>query len=790
MFEPSETREHHGMCPSCGKAITVGVLNRVEELADRQEPRISKPFYSLIPLNEILSEIYGCGPATKKVISVYEELISTFGPELDILMNADLKDIRERGGTLLAEAVDRMRMGRVIRQEGYDGEYGVIRLFNEAEKAELTGQASLFGMRSPEVIDKKQSRPGRGGRSGKPNRTHKDDKSPSFDDPLIGPLNEEQRNGVLYKGGNLLITAGPGTGKTMTLTHRIAHVIRSGIALPDRILALTFTNKAAREMKERIGALLPEIKEGMIRISTFHGFCLDVLRECGEGAGLPKDFTLCSEEDARILARQVVSESGKGRQFADRLLKHLPRIKAASVLGREPCEGCDDITPFAEKYRECLRASGMLDLDDLETETLRILRDHPETAMKYSGQYATIFVDEYQDTSPVQAALLKMLVKEGMNEICAIGDPDQAIYGFRGADVRNFHGFAESFPGARSVSLSKNYRSTQVILDGSSRLMGRDASLEGSKGRGEPIGLARCATSAEEAEMVVEQVERLLGGTGYFSLDSGRVASHEDGEGIGFGDIAVLYRLNSQGDAFEEALKRAGIPYVRSGERPLVGRYPADIICRFLRAVCCPDYRFYLDAYLELAGDKGISGRDVLSGWVPGKDIGGLIDQAISMHGLDVSSREASDIVGRLKDIASAMGGNINLFLNALSLDRGIDHLCLAGDRVALMSLHAAKGLEWPVVFLTGCEDILLPCGLFGDRDVEEEKRLFYVGMTRAQKRLIISNAAKRSLNNRVIDAGPSPFLSLIPEDLCAPLNRSKWKRKRKKQEQLGLFQA
>lgn len=790
MFTPSETRAHEGICPSCGKALTVGVLNRVEELADRESPEISKPFYSLIPLNEILSEIYNCGPATKKVVSIYEELLSSLGPELDILMNADLKDIRDRGGMLLPLAIERMRTGKVIRQEGYDGEYGVIRLFNEAEKAELTGQATLFGIGSPGPVVKKQSRPEKKDRKGKKNRTDRGEKPLSFDDPVIGPLNDEQRDAVFYRDGSLLITAGPGTGKTMTLTHRIAHIIRSGIATPDRILALTFTNKAAKEMKERIEALLPEIKEGAITVSTFHGFCLDALRAYGKKTGLPEDFTLCSEEDAGILAMQVVSESGKGRQYADRLLKRLPQIKSASVMDEEQGEGCDDIIPFAAKYQERLRASGMLDLDDLETEALILFRDHPETAMKYSGQYVHIFVDEYQDTSPVQVALLKMLVKDGINKICAIGDPDQAIYGFRGADVKNFFDFPGAFPGTRSVSLSKNYRSTQVILDGASRLMGKGVALEGSNGTGEPVGVAGCTTTAEEAEMVVEQVERFLGGTGYFSLDSGRVSSHEDGEGVGFGDIAVLYRLNSQGDAFEEALDRAGIPYARSGERPLAGRYPADIICSFLRAAFCPGNRFYVDAYLELVGDKGIEGRDVLGQWVPGKDVADLIDQTISMHGLDVSSRESSDVVGRLKDIAAGLDGDIMSFLNALSLDRGIDHSCLMGDRVALMSLHAAKGLEWPVVFLTGCEDVLLPCTLFGDRDVEEEKRLFYVGMTRAQKRLIISHTAKRNLKGRMINAGPSPFLSLIPEGLRAPLDRTKWKRKRKKHEQLALFQA
>jgi len=788
MLTPPETRSHNGLCPACGKAITIGVLNRVEELADRDKPELSKPFYSLIPLTEILSEIYDCGPATKKVLTVYEDLLSALGPELTILMDAALKDIQDSGGMLLATAIERMRTGKVIRHEGYDGEYGVIKLFHESDKAELAGQGSLFGIGKRENVSKKADKPLTADKKHRIKKTNEQGAPSSFDDPILGPLNDQQRDAVLYNRGSLLITAGPGTGKTMTLTHRISHMIRSGLAAPDQILALTFTNKACNEMRERIEALLPDIKPGIVKTATFHGFCLETLKCDGEKIGLPRGFTLCSEEDSEGLAYKVVSESGKGRRLTDRLLKWLPRMKTASALGEEFEEACHDIIPLFLKYTEALRASGMLDLDDLEVETLRLFRERPETAMEYSALYPRIFVDEYQDTAPVQAALLKMLVREGINEICAIGDPDQSIYGFRGADVENFHRFAETFPGSREIFLSKNYRSTQIILNAASRLMAKETPLEGTNGKGELISLGKCSSQSEEAEMVVEQIERLLGGTGYFSLDSGRVSSHEDGEGIGFGDIAVLFRLNAQGDAFEKSFKRAGIPYARSGEKPLAGRYPVNIIWRFLQAVRCPDNMLYRDAYLGLVEDKGLKGMDILKEFTPENNIEDLINQAISLHDIDMSLKESADNVGRLKDIAGRINGDMGPFLDHLSLDRGIDHAGLMGDRVALMSIHAAKGLEWPVVFITGFEDMLMPCSLFGDRNEEEEKRLFYVGMTRARKRLIISHSGKRTINARMLDMGPSPFLSLIPADLCEPLTRAKWKRKRKKQEQLALF--
>ncbi len=211
----------------------------------------------------------------------------------------------------------------------------------------------------------------------------------------------------------------------------------------------------------------------------------------------------------------------------------------------------------------------MLDLDDLEVETLRLFQRHPEVCLGYAERFPKIFVDEYQDTNPMQVEILKLLVYASPQPcapyIFAIGDPDQAIYGFRGADIRNFHLFSEDFPGAREISLSRNYRSTRIILSCSSALMEKEEPLEGMTGKGEPIRLASCRTHSEEAEMIVEQIEKLLGGITHFSLDSGRVSSHEEGESFGFDDMAVLFRLNAQGDAFEEAFSRAGIPFIRSG---------------------------------------------------------------------------------------------------------------------------------------------------------------------------------------------------------------------------------
>jgi DNA helicase II / ATP-dependent DNA helicase PcrA len=817
-FHPSETKKHQGLCPVCRKPLTVGVLHRVHELSDRDEPKLSKAFSSLIPLGEILGEILDCGPTAKKVLSFYEDLLTALGPELHILMNAPLHEIERAGGPLLREAIVRMRGSRVIRQEGYDGEYGVIRLFEEAEKRALCGQEALFS------LPKKQTRQKNAPVGQKESRIEKSKPGPceptGSPDSILAPLNERQKEAVLHEGGHLLIIAGPGTGKTLTLTHRIAHQIQSGKASPEKVLALTFTNKAAGEMKNRMTSLLSENPAKKIRVFTFHAFCLEVLREDGERIGLPPDFTLCSEADAAMIAQTLVSDSKTRKGSIQAFPRKLSQLKTASALSVKEDPSDHELLPLLKEYQERLRRMRMLDLDDLEVETFRVFQKHPDVSKKYSERFPWIFVDEYQDTNPIQVQILKALVRHDLHGtlnpkpcppiidlsipqvspctlnpapctpcICAIGDPDQAIYGFRGSDVTCFHRFEEDFPGTKKLMLSRNYRSTQTILDGAASLMQKDKALEASRDEGDPIRFASCRTEKEEAEMIVEQIEKLIGGTSYFSLDSGRVSSHENGANLGFGDIAVLYRLNAQGEAFEEAFSRAGIPFVRSGEKPLISQFPVNILWRFLQTRLYPENPHYLEAYTLCLRQKGLSspliGEDKGGGKVA--SVSTLIEHALSLHQFGTLSAEGLNALNRLKAVAHDFT-DVESFLDALSLDRGIDHSSLLGDRVALMSLHAAKGLEWPVVFITGCEDGLIPCTLFGDKNDEEEKRLFYVGMTRARNSLILSHANHRMINTRHLELKRSPFLSLIPERLIQAVERSGWKQKKKPHKQLSFF--
>lgn len=785
MLHPNETIKNNGICPGCGKPVTVGVFHRVAELADRDVPVLQKDFFSLIPLAEILSEILGTGPSTKTVNTAYEKLLYELGPELDILLNMNPADIEEAGGVLLSKAISRMRNGEVIKQEGYDGEYGVIRLFNDSEKHELIGQKRLF--KAAESKTGKKPKPNVKKTAKAKKKDPETGEQASFIDPIVDPLNEKQREAVLHTETHLIINAGPGTGKTLTLTHKIAMEVQNNGIKPDQILALTFTNKAAREMMERVNTLLPGITEQGISISTFHGFCLNVLREEGNKIDIPPDFSICSEEDSRLIIDDAANEMGADRQTVSGFKKSIPDLKLLFAMGKEPGEKFNDILSLFDRYRQSLKNLNMLDFDDLEAETLRLFSGHPDISVKYAEKYRKIFVDEYQDTNRIQSLILRHLIKDGINLICAIGDPDQAIYGFRGADIDNFYRFTQDFPGAGEISLSINYRSTDNILEAAAGILDKQKPLEGKSGKGDFVRISQCGTAASEAEMVVEQVERLLGGTSYFSLDSGRVASHEDGEdNTGFGDIAVLYRTNSQGDAFEEALSRAGMPYVRSGEKPLTGQYPVNVIMRYLQSQIFPENRLYMDKYLELMQKYNIE-TDALSNTIPaGKDIVRVIDDIVSMHNFDLSSDESKRAIARLKEAVAGNSG-ITSITDLLSLERGIDNTALKGDRVALTSIHAAKGLEWPVVFITGCEDKIIPLKIFGDSDDDEEKRLFYVGITRARNRLVLSHAKSRKINNRSIDLEVSPYLDLIPEKNFKQLERKQWKPK-KKEKQLSLF--
>ncbi len=499
--DPEQTRALDTICPQCGKPLTVGVLHRIAELADRPagfRPPGAAGFTSLVQLPEIVGEILATGPKSKKVAGEVGRLVAALGPELSILRETPLDDLRRAGGSLLSEAIARLRRGEVIRDAGYDGEYGTIRLF---QPGELDG-AALFTVAGLAPADKHDNAErARVPRTGsRPERRQRDAAAP---DPgavapgsvsagtasLLDGLDPRQR-AAATAAGPLLIIAGPGSGKTRTLTYRIAHQITDRGVPAGNFLAITFTRRAAQEVKDRLAGLGP----GQPTVTTFHGLGLRILREHHEAAGLGPGFRV-ADETVRL---QVATE-----------------LAGSERDGRKLIAGLDPDAELA--LRRELAARDLVDFDGLVEMSAALLREDPAIADKLRTRWPRISVDEYQDIDPVQYDLLRMISGDGTG-LTAIGDPDQAIYSFRGADVGIFGRFAADFPGATTVELTRNYRSSPEIVTAAMQAIAPATLVPGRTAvavRGGPAGVVTFDETADEhaeAAWIAAAIDQLLGG--------------------------------------------------------------------------------------------------------------------------------------------------------------------------------------------------------------------------------------------------------------------------------------
>ncbi|WP_019870151.1 UvrD-helicase domain-containing protein [Salinispora oceanensis] len=764
-WAPEQTRAAGGRCPECGKPLTVGVLSRVEELADRpagHRPAHAPDVTHLVPLAELLGEINSVGARSKKVAGKLNDLIAALGPELEILTRTPLAEIDRVGGELLAEGIRRLRRGEVRRVPGFDGEYGVITLFDPKELRPGGGaaaQETLFDVpavpaprRPAEPTPKpKARRP-----ATKPEPRRVSPPSPPIAPPpsphepfepmlsgmeevgtgLLDRLDAMQRVAASAPGGPLLIVAGPGTGKTRTLTHRIAYLCAELNVFPERCLAITFTRRAAEELRHRLDGLLGPVAED-VTVGTFHSVGLQLLRENHAAAGLPADFRIADDAD-RAAAR---AEAGD-----------------------------DDDT-----YLALLRKQDLVDLDELLTLPLALLRADRRLADSCRERWQWIFVDEYQDVDEVQYELLRLLCPTDGN-LCAIGDPDQAIYSFRGADVHYFLRFSQDFTDARLVRLNRNYRSSAPILAAAVQAIAPSSLVRGRRldpARLDPeaplLGRYAATSVADEATFVARTVDELVGGLSHRSLDSGRI----DGATttLSFSDIAVLYRTDAQAAPIVDALSRANIPVQKRSHDRLRDRPGVADIARELR---------------HTGGvDGGLPARVRLAGQVVAERFATpTLDGSGSAGPADV--RVAVDL---LTPLAQRCGDDLDLFLSQLATGAEVDALDPRAQAVTLLTLHAAKGLEFPVVFLVGAEDGLLPLRWPGsepdDDAVAEERRLFFVGVTRAQDRLYLSHAARRFRHGTEYDCRPSPFLSAIDPGLFERLGEPESRRPKDRQLRL-----
>ena len=805
-LDPLETRRLGLKCPVCGKPLTVGVLHRVMELADREEPlyRADSPeVFSLIPLPEVLGEILGTGPASKKVLEQYGRTISRFGSEFDLLLRTPLDEIRQ-ASPILGEAVERMRSGRVIRNPGYDGEYGVIRVFEEGELERLAGQESLFGdgtaVRRPR---KKQT-----GTPALPALAEAREKARHSPEKIDGP-NPEQMAAITSGSRHILVTAGPGTGKTYTLTQRLTALLAGGHD-PGRMTAITFTVKAADEVRERLLKSVGPAGEKVFT-GTFHQLCLDWLRRSAP------DLAVVGPDSRERLLKRLFPGLGPGERnrLAEELADHFhcPAQEAAGQI---------------QPYLDELRRLGAIDLDAVIPEFVRRLRADGALKAQVSGSLDHLFVDEFQDLNESQFELVRILGEAA--RVFAIGDPDQAIYGFRGSDPEFFFRFA-GMPGVEQVFLTRNYRCPSAVIEAAAALISHNGGhnsghgglpLVAESGRQGVIELHSAATPAAEAEFIVRRIEELMGGIEHFSLASGRGGDGGVGRGLSFSDMAVLFRLGRQAEELALALERRGIPCQQVGAVPFYLAPDLRPAYYFVQAAAGSEV---IADWLQLAGSlPGIGNASVerieaalpLTGdfWAcsalpalpqaAGRALAELREalkrfrEPVARSGLAAALAEAlpylsvsPELAGakRLLDLAGSFGGDLTAFGSHLRRYAEASVYDERAEAVALMTLHAAKGLEFPVVFLAGAEEGLLPCSLWQDVNVEEERRLFYVGLTRARERLLLTASGNRPW------AGPSRrrlsrFIGEIPPHLlsaaaAAPPRKAKG---RKGSEQMELF--
>jgi len=629
---------------------------------------------------------------------------------------------------------------------------------------------------------------------------------------LLDGLNPEQRRAVETTEGPLLIQAGAGSGKTKTLTHRIAYIIASQKAYPTNILAVTFTNKAAKEMRERVAKLLGDRAENrgfMPYMGTFHSICVRLLRQDGEHIGIPRSFVIFDETDRVNAIKQASKQLHiDEKSFPARTLSSIISSAKNDLISAQ--EYADVAMSPAQRaaaqvyplYQQALRDASALDFDDLIARTVSMLETQPEIRAKWQTQFKYIMIDEYQDTNAAQYKLVKLLTNQDKN-IAVVGDDWQSIYSWRGADFRNILNFERDYPNCTVIKLEQNYRSTKHILEAAHGVITRnqqrsDKKLWTSSEGGLPVQILQLANERAEGEAVVRRIRD--------GLDRG-VRNYRD--------YAVLYRTNAQSRAMEETFIHYGIPYKIVGGTRFYDRKEIKDLIAYLRLIFQPEDRVSFERIVNVPA-RGVGGKSVETFFAWQRASGLTLKQALDHSGecSEITPRarkslgELADILGSLRELVNetppvalidslvrridylgylddgtAQGESrqenvkeligvaqtyqevgLDGFLEEVALISDLDQADLNSDAVTLMTLHAAKGLEFPVVFMIGMEETIFPHSraLYDQSEMEEERRLCYVGMTRAREELYLISATGRMLYGGVQHNPPSRFLSEV----------------------------
>ena len=642
--------------------------------------------------------------------------------------------------------------------------------------------------------------------------------------PIFDTLNDRQCEAVNHTKGPLLITAGAGSGKTKVLTCRIAHLLELGVA-PYRILAITFTNKAAKEMKERVQNLVGAQADS-IWLSTFHSFCAKLLRfEIDGFHGYTRNFTIYDSSDQLVLIKDCLKKLNlDDKQFTPRSV--LGTISAAKNVLMDAKTFAGQAEDFYQQkvseayalYQAKLKENNALDFDDLLFLAVRLLEEKDDVREKYQERFQYVLVDEYQDTNHAQYALTKILAAQWRN-ICVVGDADQSIYAWRGADIRNIIDFTRDYPDAASIKLEQNYRSTKTILNAANAVIDNNESrprktLWTENPSGNKVIQYQAQTEHDEADYIAG------------AIYNRHEISHEP-----YGDMAILIRTNAQSRVLEEKLMRYAIPYTMVGGTKFYDRKEIKDVLAYLRLLYNPEDSLSLTRIINVpkrnigattmekvaayAEGEGISLFEALSSPdaipvtkraqtslenfaamifdllndIDGMDVLSLIEKVIKDTGYgemldkdaehDPQGESRKENVGEFLSVAkdymdSNPDGNLQDFLENVALVSDVDDFESSESKVTLMTLHAAKGLEFPVVFLAGLDEGLFPHSrtLMDPEQIEEERRLAYVGITRAERQLYVTNAVTRTMYGRISAYMPSRFLGEIPPELVEEYKR------------------
>ncbi|OEU64825.1 MAG: DNA helicase UvrD [Desulfovibrio sp. S3730MH75] len=741
MLDPHESKMRGGICPACGKPLTKGVYSRILELADREEPIQPKGqpgFTPQIPLAELISEVVGAGPKSKKVMDIYGPLIKEFGSELSVLQQAPIEELKLQNAHL-AEGIRRMREGQVISNPGFDGQDGTISVYSAQERAEILGGPKF-------VVSRREVGDLDGGEGlaniCKAGEQVKDCKS----DTAVVKFSDSQKAAIEAGPASVLVLAGPGTGKTQVLMGRIKFLLERGTRAR-RILAVTFTHKAAQEINEKMTVMLGE-DEVLPRTDTIHSLAFEYWTSMFDQVPLILD----DEAAQKVFRRANPQING-------------PRLKAAwksLCLGREKMESLsEDMEILFSTYSQQKDHHNLVDYTDMLEFWLTEL-----SSDKYVRKYTHFLVDEVQDLSPLQLEIIRKLAEgepekdgEGNGEgLFAVGDSDQSIYGFKGAAVRVAEKIKAYWPDLIELTLEDNYRSTQAVLDVSSFVSGNATALKVHNKYESEVHLFSAPDSVRESSWIAERIKHLIGGT---SNMLGDPAGHGS---LDPGDITVLVRFKDLMEPIRSLLRRQGIPC----SMPETSMFWHDSRVQILLGAA--------RRMLGFAEDIDDEAPEVPEKIIARGPIG-LSAYLSEMPPFDQMFWESKPFREMVKGYDDK--GGWSGLINWIHMQSELDQVRNKAEKVRIMSMHAAKGMEFEAVFIAGLDDGIVPfigtdvlTGKFSGGaiaagpDVEEERRLLYVGMTRAKKNLFLSHSAKRPLYNRTLRLPVSRFLKDIPEEL------------------------